>query len=221
MPAALGRVWYLLTPGGWPRLRARMQARGADDVATAPADAGRSGEEEAAEEQQAAQQRRAAPKQRPRRSAGDPGVCQVVECGVGLQGAPPYNRRYRICGEHYRAPCTVVDGVPSRFCQARSQRAAQGPPAALGCCPALQHATRSRCPTGRPRRGAAALASLRQAHGASPTAHACAPPGAVSAHGSTPAAPSAHVSAKGMLHRHTSGREARQRRRARRALAIP
>jgi len=98
--------------------------------------AGRGAEEEEEEgDDEAVPQRRSA-KQRPRRSAGDPGSCQVVDCGSGLEGAPPYNKRYRICNDHYRASCTVVDGVPSRFCQVRGLLALSPrgptPPAPLG-----------------------------------------------------------------------------------------
>ena len=110
-----------------------MPPRVSDAAAAEPDERGEEEEEEAE-----LPQRRAATKQRPRRSAGDPGCCQVVECGVGLEGAPPYNRRYRICNDHYRASCTTVDGIPSRFCQVRapSNAASQedgAPCRAAGC----------------------------------------------------------------------------------------
>jgi hypothetical protein len=86
-------------------------------------------------------------KQRPRRAAGDPGCCQVAGCGVCLEGAAPYHKRYRICNAHFRASCTVLDGVQCRFCQARAT-----PRMAL---PGLLHLRRETA-WGAPNRGAMA-----------------------------------------------------------------
>ncbi|GFR48875.1 hypothetical protein Agub_g10718 [Astrephomene gubernaculifera] len=43
--------------------------------------------------------------------------CKVEGCNANLENAPKTHQRFRLCNEHIKAPCILVDGVRSRFCQ--------------------------------------------------------------------------------------------------------
>ncbi|KAG2494947.1 hypothetical protein HYH03_006882 [Edaphochlamys debaryana] len=59
----------------------------------------------------------AAPIYVPNSGNGKNPVCQVVGCGVSLDGMKGYFLRHRVCEEHSKSPVLMIGDSPSRLCQ--------------------------------------------------------------------------------------------------------